>query len=105
MSDGTRTTAACGREVAWSHHGAESCTNHSGGCATSGTTPASDTAQFGATYNYLPVNDMPRDDPCPVLSPEQQEKLRKELAAARDRQIPASAKAATDKPAAKPAAK
>lgn len=76
-----------------------------GGCATSGTTPASDTAQYGNTYNYLPVNDVPHDDQRPVLTPEQQEKLRKELTAVRDRQAPAAAKASADKAvAAKPSA-
>ncbi|WP_316159926.1 MULTISPECIES: hypothetical protein [unclassified Bradyrhizobium] len=71
-----------------------------GGCATSGTTPSSDTAQYGNTYNYLPVNDVPHDDQRPVLTPEQQEKLRKELTAVRDRQAPAADKAAAAKPSA-----
>ncbi len=76
-----------------------------GGCATSGTTPSSDTAQYGNTYNYLPVNDVPHDEQRPVLSVEQQEKLRKELTAVRDRQVPAAAKPVPAKPAAaKPAA-
>lgn len=75
-----------------------------GGCATSGTTPASDTAQYGNTYNYLPVNDVPHDDQRPVLTPEQQEKLRKELAAVRDRQVPAAGKAPAAKPGATTAA-
>ena len=70
-----------------------------GGCATSGTTPSSDTAQYGNTYNYLPVNDVPHDDKRPVLSAEQQEKLRKELMTVRDRQVPAAAKGTTAKPA------
>src|SRR4051794_3536457 len=30
-----------------------------GGCATSATPPPSDTTQFGNSYNYLPVNDVP----------------------------------------------
>ncbi|MFC5324217.1 hypothetical protein [Bradyrhizobium oligotrophicum] len=76
-----------------------------GGCATSGTTPPSDTTQFGNTYNYLPVNDVPHDDQRPVLSVDQQEKLRNELMTVRDRQVPAAAKPAPAKPAAaKPAA-
>ncbi|WP_284419278.1 MULTISPECIES: hypothetical protein [unclassified Bradyrhizobium] len=71
-----------------------------GGCATSSTPPPDATTQFHNTYNYLPVNDVPHDDPRPVLSPEQQEKLRKELAAVGDRQIPAAVKAGAAKPAA-----
>ncbi|MGJ5020204.1 hypothetical protein [Bradyrhizobium sp. SZCCHNS3002] len=71
-----------------------------GGCATSSTPAPEATSQFHNTYNYLPVNDVPHDDPRPVLSAEQQEKLRKELAAVRDRQLPAAAKAAAAKPAA-----
>ena len=76
-----------------------------GGCATSATPPPSDTTQFGNSYNYLPVNDVPSDNPHEVLSTEQQEKLRNELMAVRDRQAPGAAKAAPGKPAAvKPAA-
>lgn len=75
------------------------------GCATSSTPPPDATTQFHNTYNYLPVNDVPHDDQRPVLSVEQQEKLRKELMAVRDRQAPAVAKAAAGKSAAaKPAA-
>ncbi|WP_315799380.1 hypothetical protein [Bradyrhizobium sp. SZCCHNR1002] len=75
-----------------------------GGCTTTGTTPTAESAQYGATYNYLPVNDVPHDDQRPVLTTEQQEKLRKELAAVRDRQVPAAVKATTPKPAATSAA-
>lgn len=76
-----------------------------GGCATSGTTPPDANAQFSNSYNYLPVNDVPHDDQRPVLSVDQQEKLRKELMTVRDRQVPAAAKPAAAKPgAAKPAA-
>jgi hypothetical protein len=71
-----------------------------GGCATSSTPAPDATAQFRNTYNYLPVNDVPHDDQRPVLSVEQQEKLRKELEAVRDRQTPAAAKAGAAKPAA-----
>jgi len=75
------------------------------GCATSSTPPPDAATQFRNSYNYLPVNDLPHDDQRPVLSVEQQEKLRKELEAVRDRQIPAAAKAGAAKPAApKPAA-
>lgn len=70
-----------------------------GGCTTTGTTPTSDNAQYGAAYNYLPVNDVPHDDQRPVLTTEQQEKLRKELAAVRDRQVPAAVKATAAKSA------
>ncbi|WP_240535641.1 hypothetical protein [Bradyrhizobium sp. STM 3809] len=69
------------------------------GCATSSTPAPEAGASFNNTYNYLPVNDLPHDDQRPVLSVEQQEKLRKELMAVRDRQIPASAKATAAKPA------
>jgi hypothetical protein len=76
-----------------------------GSCATSGTAPPDANAQFSNSYNYLPVNDVPHDDQRPVLSVEQQEKLRKELMTVRDRQVPAAAKPAPAKPAAaKPAA-
>ena len=80
-----------------------------GGCTTSGTTPSATSpsataTQFGTTYTYLPVNDLPQDDQRPVLSPEQQEKLRKELAAVRDRQVPAAGKAPAAKPGATTAA-
>ncbi|MGC2780632.1 MAG: hypothetical protein WA418_33850, partial [Bradyrhizobium sp.] len=61
-----------------------------GGCATS-VTPPSDATQFHNTYNYLPVNDVPSDDPRPALSADEQEKLRKELMAVRDRQTPGAA--------------
>ncbi|NPU64321.1 hypothetical protein HL667_04860 [Bradyrhizobium sp. 83012] len=70
-----------------------------GGCTTTGTTPTAESAQYGATYNYLPVNDVPHDDQRPVLTTEQQEKLRKELAAVRDRQVPAAVKATAAKSA------
>ncbi|CCD91435.1 conserved exported hypothetical protein [Bradyrhizobium sp. ORS 375] len=75
------------------------------GCVTSSTPPPDTGANLNNTYNYLPVNDLPHDDQRPVLSVEQQEKLRKELTAVRDRQVPAAAKAATAKPAASPASK
>ncbi len=68
-----------------------------GGCASSVATQ-SDASQFRNTYNYLPVNDLPQDEQRPVLSPAEQEKLRNDLAAVRDRQVPAA------KPGAKPAA-
>ncbi|WP_315767769.1 MULTISPECIES: hypothetical protein [unclassified Bradyrhizobium] len=61
------------------------------GCASSGVMP-SEAERFGNTYNYLPVNDVPRDEQRPVLTWEEREKLRKELVAARDHQTPANAK-------------
>ncbi|MGJ4947006.1 hypothetical protein ACQR07_01280 [Bradyrhizobium sp. HKCCYLS20291] len=76
-----------------------------GGCATSSTPAPEAASDFHNTYNYLPVNDVPHDDQRPVLSVEQQEKTRKELEAARDRQLPAALKGTPAKPAAaKPAA-
>ncbi|CCD85644.1 conserved protein of unknown function [Bradyrhizobium sp. ORS 285] len=76
-----------------------------GGCATS-STPAPETdGQFHNTYNYLPVNDVPHDDQRPVLSVEQQEKLRKELMTVRDRQLPPTVKGTPTKPAQSPAPK
>jgi len=81
-----------------------------GGCASSVATQP-DATQFRNTYNYLPVNDLPQDEQRPVLTPAEQEKLRNELAAVRDRQVPAApakptaAKPAAPKPAASPAAK
>ncbi|MGJ5028376.1 hypothetical protein ACQR1I_16135 [Bradyrhizobium sp. HKCCYLS2038] len=76
-----------------------------GGCATSSTPAPEAASDFHNTYNYLPVNDVPpHDDQRPVLSVEQQEKARKELEAARDRQLPAALKGTPAKPAAaKPA--
>jgi hypothetical protein len=71
-----------------------------GGCATSSTPAPEATSQFHNTYNYMPVNDVPHDDQRPVLSVEQQEKLRKELMSVRDRQAPAAAKGTAAKPAA-----
>ena len=64
------------------------------GCATSSTPAPDAAAQFRNTYNYLPVNDVPHDEQRPVLSVEQQEKLRKEFEAVRDRQKPGGAKRA-----------
>ncbi|CAL77071.1 hypothetical protein; putative signal peptide [Bradyrhizobium sp. ORS 278] len=75
------------------------------GCATSSTPAPEAGASFNNTYNYLPVNDLPHDEQRPVLSVEQQEKLRKELMAVRDRQVPAAAKGAAAKPAASPDSK
>ncbi|NPU14756.1 hypothetical protein HL666_28685 [Bradyrhizobium sp. 83002] len=69
------------------------------GCATTSTPAPKAGGQFHDTYNYLPVNDVPHDDQRPVLSVEQQEKLRKELTAVRDRQLPAAVKGTPAKPA------
>ncbi|WP_257165749.1 hypothetical protein [Bradyrhizobium sp. SRS-191] len=69
-----------------------------GGCATSNTPAPEASGSFQNTYNYLPVNDVPHDDQRPVLSVEQQEKLRKELMSVRDRQLPAAVKGTPAKP-------
>ena len=62
-----------------------------GGCATS-TIPSSLTdahaeAPVRPTSGYLPL-DMPPRDEKPAMTADEQSKLRKELAAARDRQVP-----------------
>ncbi|MGJ4900298.1 hypothetical protein ACQR0V_01940 [Bradyrhizobium sp. HKCCYLS2058] len=38
---------------------------------------------------YLPVNDVPRDRDAPIISPQERDKIEKELLAARDRQASA----------------
>jgi len=40
---------------------------------------------------YLPVNDVPHDRDAPMISPAERAKIEKELLAARDRQVSASA--------------
>lgn len=46
--------------------------------------------------NYLPVNDVPGPRGTAILTPEEQDKIEKELAAARDRQAESRAKMANE---------
>ncbi len=62
-----------------------------GGCATSAGTQTGETG-FRNTYNYLPVNDPPAERPEPLMSTEEQSKLREALTKARDHQTPRPAK-------------
>lgn len=62
-----------------------------GGCATAVGTQA-EGSDFQETYNYLPVNDRPPQRQQPLLTSEEQAKLRAALTAARDHQSPGPAK-------------
>ncbi len=61
------------------------------GCATSVGTPT-DGSDFRDTYGYLPVNDRPPERQQPLLTSEEQAKLRAALTEARDHQSPGTAK-------------
>jgi hypothetical protein len=73
-----------------------------GGCSTSIAdmpligTPSDAPARSKETNPYLPVQDLPPSRDEAVIAPDQQAKIKAELAAARDRQ--ASAAAAKDQP-------